>query len=342
VAAEAQAAPLPSNWKTAIAAFRGASTAKSSWQLHSTVLAILALASLAYVLLDVHWAWTIPVTTVLAGCLVRLFILHHDCGHGSFFRTQRANDVAGTIIGWFLLTPYQAWRHQHAIHHATSGDLARRGTGDIWTLTTKEYEEAGPWKRLAYRLTRNPFIMCFGGAVFVFVVMHRIPSSRVWGYRLRRAETLDIIVTNIMGATIWLGLFWMNPLLLWAVYLPAAMLAGAAGVGLFYVQHQFEEVYWQEHDRWQFEHGAVDGSSYLYLGGILGWFTASIGVHHIHHLAPNIPNYKLTDCAEAIPELSARTTRLTAWGALRTFALKLYDQDARELITMAEHRRRRA
>jgi omega-6 fatty acid desaturase (delta-12 desaturase) len=306
------------------------------------VTAIVSLAVLAHFLLRVHWACTIPVTIVLAGCLIRLFVLHHDCGHGSFFRTQRANDIAGTMIGWFLLTPYQAWRHQHAIHHATSGDLARRGTGDIWTMTTREYEDAGPWTRLGYRLTRNPFIMCLGGAVFVFVVMHRVPSSKAWGYRLGKAERRDIIVTNIMGAVMWLGLFWMSPLLLLAVYLPAAMLAAAAGVCLFYVQHQFEGVYWQEHDDWRFERGAIDGSSYLDLGGVLRWMTASIGVHHIHHLAPNIPNYKLTDCAQAVPELNARAARLTVWSALKTFGLKLYDQDANRLITMAEHRKRRA
>ncbi len=281
-------------------------------------------------------------TVALSGCLVRLFILHHDCGHGSFFRTQRANDIAGTIIGWFVLTPYHAWRRQHAIHHATAGNLARRGTGDIWTMTTREYEEAGRWTRLGYRLTRNPLVMCVGGAILVFVVMHRIPSSRVWGYRLGKVERRDIVVTGIMGALVWLGLFLISPMLLFAVYLPAAMLAAAVGVGLFYVQHQFEDVYWREADAWAFERGAVDGSSYLDVGGVLRWVTASIGVHHIHHLAPNVPNYRLADCAEAVPDLSARVTRLTLWSALKTFGLKLYDPDAKQLITMAEYRKRNA
>ncbi len=312
------------------------------WQLYSTVAAIAALVVLAVVLLGFHVAWTIPVTVVLSGCLVRLFILHHDCGHGSFFKTQRANDIAGTIIGWFLLTPYHAWRHQHAIHHASSGNLARRGTGDIWTLTTKEYEQAGFWLRLGYRLTRNPVIMCLGGGVLVFLAMHRVPWSGIWGYALDAKSRRDIILTNVMAAVIWLGLLWINPGLLLAVWLPATLLAAAAGVGLFYVQHQFEGVYWDEHDSWTFERGAVEGSSCLQLGGVLRWMTASIGVHHIHHLAPKIPNYRLVECADAVPELSARATHLTLWDAFKTLGLKLYDQSTRELITFAEYRRRRA
>jgi len=335
------AAPSP-DWKTRIAAFRGASTARSAWQLHSTAAAVAGLAVLAHFLLQVHWALTVPVTLGLSGCLVRLFILHHDCGHGSFFRTQRANDAAGTIIGWFVLTPYLAWRHQHAIHHATSGDLARRGTGDIWTMTTKEYANAGFWRRLGYRLARNPFIMCFGGAVLVFVALYRIPLSRIWGYKLDARDTANIILTNIMIAAIWLGLAWLSLLFLFAVYLPALMIAAAVGVCLFYVQHQFERAYWQEHNGWTFEGGAIDGSSYLQLHGILRWMTASIGVHHVHHLAPTIPNYKLAACADAMPEFGARVTRLTVWTALKTFRLKLYDPDTSRLLTMAEYRRRGA
>ncbi len=335
-------APFPSDWNSALAPFRIPSSVRSSWQLHSTVAAILSLATLAYFLLQVHWAYTIPVTLVLSGCLVRLFILHHDCGHGSFFRTQRANDAAGTIIGWFLLTPYRAWRHQHAIHHATSGDLARRGTGDIWTLTTREYERAARWRRLAYRLARNPFVMCFGGGAFIFVAMYRIPSSRVWGYELDAADVRDIIVTDVMGALIWLGMYAISPQLLLLVYLPALLIGAAAGVFLFYVQHQFEDAYWKEHDNWTFERSAVDGSSQLQLHGILRWMTASIGVHHIHHLAPLIPNYKLADSANAVPELSAHVTHLTLWDALKTLRLKLYDPERQDLITFAEHRRRSA
>jgi omega-6 fatty acid desaturase (delta-12 desaturase) len=335
------ATPFPFDWQTAIAPFRGGSTAKSAWQLGSTVAAAIALLALAYVLQAIHWAWTLPVTIALAGCFVRIFVLHHDCGHGSFFLTRRANDITGTILGWFVFTPYRAWRRQHAIHHSTAGDLARRGTGDIWTLTRREYEDATRWRRLAYRLARNPFVLCIGGGVAYFMAIHRVPLSRVWSCQLDRADVRDILVANLAGAAIVVGIFWVSPFLLLAVYAPAAALAAAFGVFLFYVQHQFENVYWREHGDWGFEHGAVDGSSYLELTGVLRWVTASIGVHHVHHLAPTIPNYNLTRCAEAVPELTARVTRLTAWSALRTFRLKLYDQETRELITFAEHRRRR-
>lgn len=335
-------APFPSDWNRALAPFRLPCTVRSAWQLYSTAAAILSLATLAYVLLQVHWTWTIPLTLVLSGCLVRMFVLHHDCGHGSFFRTQRANDVAGTIIGWFVLTPYRAWRRQHAIHHATSGDLTRRGTGDIWTMTTREYEDAGRWRRALYRLARSPFVMCFGGGAFIFMVMYRIPSSKVWGYELDPADVRDIILTDVMAALVWIGVYAISPGLLLLVYLPALLIGAAAGVFLFYVQHQFEDAYWNEHDDWTFEHSAVDGSSQLQLHGVLRWMTASIGVHHIHHLAPLIPNYKLAECASAVPELSARVTHLTLWDALRTLRLKLYDRDRRDLITFAEHRRRRA
>jgi omega-6 fatty acid desaturase (delta-12 desaturase) len=184
--------------------------------------------------------------------------------------------------------------------------------------------------------------MCFVGGALVFLALHRVPSSKLWGYPLEAKDRRDILVANIMIALMWLGLFWISPSLLFGVYVPAILTSAAVGVFLFYVQHQFEDAYWEEHDGWTFERGSIDGSSCLQLHGVLGWITASIGVHHIHHLAPKIPNYKLADCAAAVPELSTRVTHLALWGALKTLGLKLYDQETDELISFAEHKRRRA
>lgn len=229
--------------------------------------------------------------------MVRLFIIHHDCGHGSFFKSRRANDVWGFITGVLNFTPSQHWRWEHAVHHSSSGNLDRRGMGDIWTLTVQECLECSRWKRFVYRLVRNPGVLFVLAPLYMFLIKHRFPKARAG-----RRERQSVYWTNlgILGLGDGLSLvFGLEAYLV--IHLTALVLAGSAGVWLFYVQYQFEGVYWQRNDQWDYLTAALQGSSYYKLPGILRWFSGNIGFHHIHHLSPRILNYNLERCHNAEP-----------------------------------------
>jgi omega-6 fatty acid desaturase (delta-12 desaturase) len=272
-----------------------------------------------------------------AGFLVRLFMIQHDCGHGSFFRHRLVNDWVGRAIGVLTLTPYDFWRHTHGIHHATSGNLDRRGIGDIDTLTVHEYLALSRWGRLRYRLYRHPAIMFGVGPIYLFILRHRLPcglTKEGWGPWVSTMATNGAIALVVAGMMWWIGVV---PFLL--LHLPIAIIAGAIGVWLFYVQHQFEHTLWSENPNWSLSTAALYGSSYYDLPAVLRWFTANIGVHHVHHLCSRIPFYRLPLALRHHPDL-ANVGRLTLWQSLACVRLVLWDEAAHRLITFRELRTR--
>ena len=269
-----------------------------------------------------------------AGFLVRTFVVFHDCSHGSLLRSRRANAYLGAMLGMLVLVPYRRWRHDHNVHHASSGDLDHRGGGDVPTLTVAEYSARSPRGRLAYRMFRNPVVMFGLGPVFAMVIGPRI-APRAQRPTLRHSVLgLDLALLIVVGGLCaWIGVG--HFLLAWA---PAALMAGSAGIWLFYVQHQFEEAYWKRHDDWTFAEAALQGSSYLKLPKILQFFTANIGLHHIHHLNARIPNYNLQRALDE-NEVFQHAPTLTFTDGLRCVRLKLWDEDQRRLVTFAQARR---
>lgn len=281
-----------------------------------------------------HSYWlTLLLTVPAAGFLVRLFTIQHDCGHGSFFQGRRANDWVGRIIGVLTLTPYAHWRHEHALHHATSGNLDRRGQGDVDTLTIREFRALGGWRRLHYRLIRSPIVVLGIGPLFVFGLRHRLPlrplsaNARAW----RQVMLTNLAILAMLAGLA--GLIGGRDLLL--VQLPITWLASTIGVWLFYVQHQFEHTYWQRDAGWSVHAGGLHGSSHLDLPPLLRWFTASIGLHHVHHLSCRIPGYRLAEVARTYPEL-ARINRVTLGQSFRSFRLALWDESDGRLVSFRE------
>ena len=287
-----------------------------------------ALCAVMYLSLRISPVLTVALAIPAAGFLLRVFVVFHDCAHGSLFPSRRANVRVGTVLGLFVLSPYRRWRHDHAVHHATSGDLDRRGVGDIVTLTVAEYHARSRQGRLAYRLMRNPLVMFGLGPVFAMIVGPRIVAR---GARPRMRNSVlgtDAVLVVVVGALCWL-IGWRDFLIVWA---PAALLAGSVGIWLFYVQHQFEDAYWQSGADWSYADAAMRGSSYLKLPKLLQFFTGNIGYHHVHHFNPKIPNYKLQRAHEEQPFLNA-VPPLTLADGLRAARLKLYDEQSHQMVT---------
>ncbi len=314
-------------WQQAVANYRKPALRKSVWQLVDTVIPYLALWGLMIWSLNVSYWITLALAVVAAGFLVRVFIIFHDCGHGSFFRSRRANRFWEFVTGVLVFTPYRQWRHKHALHHATSGDLDRRGTGEIWTLTVQEYLEASRWKRFSYRLARNPFVLFIVAPLFVFLVQQRFPSRAV-GRRERRGvywtNGVLLAIVTLMSLTIGIKAYLL-------IQLPVMMLAATAGVWLFYVQHQFEDVQWKRRDDWDYAEAALRGSSYYELPRILQWFTGNIGFHHIHHLSPAIPNYNLERCHRENP-MFQEVEPVTLGSSMKSFSFRLWDEQRQKLV----------
>jgi omega-6 fatty acid desaturase (delta-12 desaturase) len=265
-----------------------------------------------------------------AGLLVRLFMIQHDCGHGSFFRGRLANDWVGRLIGVMTLTPYGYWRHNHALHHASSGNLDQRGFGDIDTLTVREFLARPRWRRLAYRLYRHPLVMFGVGPTYLFILRHRLPIGMMRGGWKPWLSTMGTNAAIALLVVVAICLVGVGPFLL--VHLPISILASSIGVWLFYVQHQFERTSWSHDEAWSFHQAALHGSSYYHLPGVLRWFTANIGVHHIHHLCSRIPCYRLPDVLRDHPQL-ATVGRITLLQSLCCVRLTLWDEDERRLVS---------
>jgi omega-6 fatty acid desaturase (delta-12 desaturase) len=324
-------------WKTIVAKFQQSCPKRAGWQLASTVGAYAAVWALMYFTVAVSAWLTVPLVLLAGGLLIRIFIIFHDCGHGSFLPSRAANDLVGAVTGLLTFTPYRAWRGEHAVHHGATGDLDRRGIGDIWTMTVKEYLAATPGRRFVYRVVRHPLVLFVVAPFYLFVIQQRWPRRSaparerwsVWGTNLALVG-LFAVMGSIFGLLTFLVL-----------QLTTLVIAGAIGIWLFYLQHQFEDAYWERGERWDYAAAALKGSSFLALPKILQWFSGNIGFHHIHHLSPRIPNYFLERCHVSDPlfqQVRPMTLR-SSWNSLR---LRLWDEASQKLISFRHLRQIRA
>jgi omega-6 fatty acid desaturase (delta-12 desaturase) len=308
--------------------------ARSLADLGTSIVPYLALSALMYLTFGVSLALTAALVVLAAGFLVRTFVVFHDCAHGSMFPSKLANRWVGRLAGLLVLSPFGRWRHDHAVHHATSGDLERRGVGDIVTLTVAEYRSRSFWGRLAYRTVRNPLIMFGLGPIIAMIVGPRI-ATRAQRPRLRRSVLVtDVVLVSVFALLCWL-IGWQSFLLVWG---PSAMLAGSVGIWLFYVQHQFEDAYWQNAGEWSYADAALRGSSYLKLPRVLQFFTGNIGLHHVHHLNARIPNYNL-ERAHRENAIFHQVPTLSLLDGLRAVNLKLWDPECGRLVSFARAHR---
>ncbi|WP_026582763.1 fatty acid desaturase [Bacillus sp. J33] len=310
------------NLKKQMAPYEKSDLKRSITQLINTLGPFLMLWFLAYKSLSISYMLTLGISVIAAGFLVRIFIIFHDCCHHSFFKNRTANKIVGTITGIITIFPYHQWQHDHNVHHATSGNLDKRGTGDIWTLTVKEYQEASFAARAAYRIYRNPLIMFGLGPIYVFLLKNRFNRKGA-----RKNERMNTYLTNATIA----GLYALMCLAIgWEAFLmvqgPIFLISGAAGIWLFYVQHTFEDSYFEEDDKWEYVKAAVEGSSFYKLPKVLQWLTGNIGFHHIHHLSPRVPNYNLEDAHYNTAELQNVPT-ITLSTSLQSLRFRLWDEE---------------
>jgi acyl-lipid omega-6 desaturase (Delta-12 desaturase) len=314
-------------WQQAVAKYTEPDIRRSLWQVANSVIPYLGLWYLAYRSLSVSYWLALAVSVLAAGFLMRIFIIFHDCGHGAFFKSRKANEITGIITGVLNFTPFHQWRYYHAVHHATSGDLERRGDGDIWLMTVDEYLAAPLWKRLLYRTFRHPIVLFVIGPLSLFLIYYRLPSRQ----STRRARN-SVLMTNVILLAI-LGLMsitiGIRSYLL--VQLPIMFIAGVVGVWLFYVQHNFEGSYWARHEEWDYVTAALYGSSYYKLPRLLQWFSGNIGFHHIHHLSSRIPNYYLERCHDENPRFQA-IEPISFLTSLQSLNFRLWDEDNRQFV----------
>ncbi|HEX6923361.1 MAG TPA: fatty acid desaturase [Bacillales bacterium] len=300
-------------------------------QLINTILPFLLLWFLAYQSLSVSIWLTLALSVIASGFFVRVFIIFHDCAHLSFFKNKKANRILGTITGILTLFAYEKWKREHAIHHATSSNLDKRGTGDVWVMTVDEYIEASFWKRLAYRIYRNPIVLFGLGPFFLFLISNRLNRKGA-----KRKERMNTYLINFSVAVIYALLIWTIG---WQAFLiiqlPILFLSGSFGIWLFYVQHQFEDSYFENEDKWDYVKAAVDGSSYYKLPKVIQWITGNIGFHHVHHLSPRIPNYHLEKTHESTPPLQQATT-ITLASSLESIRFRLYDEASKSFVGFKE------
>jgi omega-6 fatty acid desaturase (delta-12 desaturase) len=323
-------------WREIVARYQTPSVKRAVWQLVSTLVPLVILVILMNWSLSVSYWLTLGLAVPAAGLTIRTFIIMHDCGHGSFLPSKTWNNIIGWVTGVLTTTPYAHWRREHAIHHATSGHLEQRGTGDISTMTVEEYLKAGRLRKIWYRIYRNPLILLIIGPIFLFI-KHRWPTRGIAG----KKEVLNVHTTNLALAalvtTLSLLIGFKDFMLIW---LPIFLLSGSAGVWLFYVQHQFEDAYWRGGDEWDYATAAVAGSSYFRLPRVLQWFTGNIGFHHVHHLSPKIPNYCLEKCHRENPTFQKVVT-LTMRESVRTLGLRLWDEQSGRMVGFGHLRRLR-
>lgn len=318
----------------------GADLKRSLFQLTTTAVPFIALLVLMAVTTEGSYWLTLLLAIPTAGLLVRLFIIQHDCGHGSYFKSRLANDFLGRALCVLTLTPYGHWKKGHAIHHAANGNLDRRGRGDVETLTVAEYQALSPLKRLGYRLYRGPLVMVLLGAPINFLLLQRLPTGSAFRDRDARRSILSLNAALVVAFGLPMLVIGVVPVL--ATYLPVMIIASWIGNWLFYVQHQFEDTYWEPNKDWSFHEAALIGSSYFKLPPILQWFSGNIGLHHIHHLSSRIPNYRLQACFDAAPELNRFAKRITLRESLGCWRLALWDEQRRLLVRFRDLKAERA
>ncbi|MEE8302394.1 MAG: fatty acid desaturase [Candidatus Tectomicrobia bacterium] len=314
-------------WRGAVSKYERPSLPRSLGQIANTIIPYFTLWGVMYLSLRVSYWSTLVLAVPAAGFLVRTFIILHDCGHGSFFKSQQANRILGFLAGLLTFIPSYYWSHEHAKHHACAGDLDNRGYGDVWTLTVQEYLALSRWMRLWYRTYRHPAVMFGVAPLYLFLIRHRFwrrrdGTSARWSTIKTNGGLLGVLL--VMSLTIGIKAYLM-------IQLPVMLLAATAGVWLFYVQHQFEGTYWERHGTWSFAREALEGSSFYKLPRILQWYTGSIGFHHVHHLSPRIPNYHLQKCHESDPMFKA-VKPITLRSSLRSLTLHLWDEEGKQLI----------
>ncbi len=320
----------PARWQALVAKYQSSDTRRSLWQVANSVIPFLLLWYAMWRSLEVGYWLTLLLAVPAAGFMMRTFIIFHDAGHGSFFKSNRANTIIGYITGILTWTPYAYWRHGHAVHHATTGDLDRRGQGDVYTMTVAEYLAAPWWKRTVYRLMRSPLIMFTVGSLILFTVVYRFSPPGTG-----RRERNSVIFTNLALAGLIAILVW---LIGWQAFvlveLPIMLIACSIGVWLFYVQHNFDRTYMVRRDQWDFFTAGMNGSSYYKLPRLLQWFSGNIGFHHIHHLSPKIPNYKLPECYRDNPVFHVRPVTIPL--SLKSLGYRLWDEQQQRLVGFRE------
>jgi acyl-lipid omega-6 desaturase (Delta-12 desaturase) len=315
------------SWRPLIAKYQRPQARRAVLQLATTLVPLAVVFAAMYRLLAVSFWWTLPLVLPAAALLVRTFVLMHDCAHGSFFASRRANQIVGAMTGLLTLIPFEYWRHEHGLHHASAGDLDRRGHGDVDTLTVREYLARTRWEQFRYRMVRHPVFFLLIGPVY-FVIDKRLPPR---GESAGRRQVASVWFTNLGILLVGGAAATLFGARVFLLYLPAYYLATIAGLWLFFVQHQFEGTYWQEHQNWDYAQAAIAGSSYFQLPAILEWFTGSIGFHHVHHLGPRIPNYNLQRCHAENP-MFHRATVMTLRQSVSALRLALWDEDAGRLV----------
>lgn len=315
------------SWVEVVMKYNFPNTLKSWWQVVNSVVPYFLLWGLMVYSLQISYWLTLLLAVFAAGFLVRIFIIFHDCGHGSFFKSDRLNKMIGIPLGLLVFTPYHKWHRDHKEHHATVGNLDKRGIGDVYTLTVDEYKELSAWKRFSYRFYRNPFFLIGIAPLLLFLIQFRLPKSY-----MNRREHLYVLLSNLAIAigvllVIW-AIGWKAFLL---IQLPVIYIASVHGVWLFYVQHQFESVKWERAGKWDYKTVALQGSSYFKLPKLLQWFTGNIGFHHIHHLSPKIPNYKLAMCHNENTMFQS-IKPITFFSSLKSLSLRLWDEKMQRLV----------
>ena len=323
------------NLRKKVAPYEKTEMKSSVRQLINTMGPLIVLWYAAYLSLSVSYWLTLAFAIVTSGFVIRTFIIFHDCTHQSFFKSKLANKVIGTITGVVALVPYEQWKYSHSMHHATSSNLDKRGTGDMWLLTVDEYAEASKMTRLSYRFYRNPLVMFGLGPIAVFLFQYRFNRKGA-----KRKERINTYVVNISIVTVYALLVWAIG---WQAFVmvqgPVFFVSGCLGIWLFYVQHQFEDSYFENEDEWDYVKAAVDGSSYYKLPKVLQWFTGNIGFHHVHHLNPKVPNYHLEEAHNATPPLHKATT-ITIGTSLKSLNFRLWDEENKVFISFRDMKRR--
>lgn len=315
--------------------FASSDTKRSIWQIVNSVVPFLLLWFLAYQSLSVSYWLALPFIILAAGFVVRTFIIFHDCTHGSFFKNSKANRAVGTFTGIITHFAYDKWKRSHSIHHATSGNLDKRGTGDVWIMTIEEYAQASWFQKFQYRLYRHPIVMFGLGPIFLFGVDNRFNRKGA-----KRKERLNTHFITASIAVIYALLIWAIGLQAFLIIqFPILMISGSLGIWLFYVQHQFEDSYFENEDEWDFVKAAVDGSSFYKLPKVVQWLTGNIGYHHVHHLSPKVPNYKLEKTHETAVPLQNVTT-ITLWSSLKAVRFRLYDEANKTFVGFKEAKQR--
>lgn len=320
--------PSVKEWKKIVAPHTKPSQSRATWQVVNSIGSYLALWVVMYFTLAISYWLTFAIALLAGAILVRIFIIFHDCGHGSFFKSRRANNILGFISGVLTFTPFSHWKWEHSVHHSACGDLDRRGTGDVWTMTVEEYLCAPLWKRSLYRFVRNPFILFIFAPLYLFIIRERFSTAGAKTRDRKSVWATNLAILLIAAALI--PIFGWGPYLL--IQLTTISISSISGVWLFYVQHQFEGVYWERKDDWDFTAAALEGSSYYKLPKVLQWFSGNIGFHHIHHLSSRIPNYNLEACHNS-HEIFKSIEPLTFWKGFKCLTFRLWDEKERELVS---------